>query len=443
MVASSIWIMETANIDPVIKRHRDLEEIALVALDAARLLVESGARSRVARNGATFVARGLGAERVYVRIGFTSIGITVGAAGNSITRMMGIGPHGVNLRLDHAVCLLCGRIAKGEFSVSEAAAAIVGVQNTPRHHWLSVAFAVGLACTSFGLLLGMDWLAVLPVFLSGTVGQIIRYRLLRAGVNAFVTTAVVAFVASAGGGIGGHLIASQTIQTAMFASVLLLVPGVPLLNAQTDVMEGHPTMGSARAISAIMVLVFITVGVWCAQAVTGTEILGHFQAPHQHAFVVQMLSGAAAAFGFGMLFNFGWSTLACTALMGAVALSVRTLGLSAGWTLPTASFAASVAVGLGVWVMTHSPARFTRAGTVLGVAACIPMVPGSAASHAILGLFALTDLTNGSAPIIWLSTVRFGLQAFFTVGAIGAGLTIVASLLHSRDFWNLPQTSRK
>ena len=31
------------------------------------------------------------------------------------------------------------------------------------------------------------------------------------------------------------------------ASILLLVPDVPSTNAQTDIMDGYPTMGSARA----------------------------------------------------------------------------------------------------------------------------------------------------------------------------------------------------
>jgi uncharacterized membrane protein YjjP (DUF1212 family) len=37
----------------------------------------------------------------------------------------------------------------------------------------------------------------------------------------------------------------------MIAPVLLLVPGVPAFNAQYDILEGRPTLGSARAPAAI------------------------------------------------------------------------------------------------------------------------------------------------------------------------------------------------
>jgi uncharacterized membrane protein YjjP (DUF1212 family) len=47
------------------------------------------------------------------------------------------------------------------------------------------------------------------------------------------------------------------------------VPGVPATNAQADIMDGYPTMGSAQAVSVIMVMVFAATGVLFAQALLG------------------------------------------------------------------------------------------------------------------------------------------------------------------------------
>jgi len=55
----------------------------------------------------------------------------------------------------------------------------------------------------------------------------------------------------------------------MIASILLLVPGVPFVNAQSDILEGHPTLGSARAVSVAVLLIFVAVGLWFAQVFTG------------------------------------------------------------------------------------------------------------------------------------------------------------------------------
>ncbi|MDR3454150.1 MAG: threonine/serine exporter family protein, partial [Rhodoferax sp.] len=56
----------------------------------------------------------------------------------------------------------------------------------------------------------------------------------------------------------------------------------------------------------------------------------------------QMVFGAIAAAGFGILFNFGLRSLMWCAAAGALALGVRTLGQEAQWSLEAASFVAAV-----------------------------------------------------------------------------------------------------
>jgi uncharacterized membrane protein YjjP (DUF1212 family) len=109
------------------------------------------------------------------------------------------------------------------------------------------------------------------VFLAGAIGQWARHDLLRRRVNAYVTAAVIAFTAAAIAGFGARFAGSQNLNLAMMAAILLLVPGVPATNAQTDIMEGYPVMGSARAVSVIMVMVFATTGVWLAEALLGVH----------------------------------------------------------------------------------------------------------------------------------------------------------------------------
>jgi uncharacterized membrane protein YjjP (DUF1212 family) len=77
--------------------------------------------------------------------------------------------------------------------------------------------------------------------------------------------AIIAFLAGSIGGWGARLAGSGSVDTAMMASVLLLVPGFPATNAQTDIMDGYPTVGSARAVWVAMVMVFASTGLWLAQ----------------------------------------------------------------------------------------------------------------------------------------------------------------------------------
>ena len=218
------------------------------------------------------VARGLGADEVGLRSGYASLAITVSSHDNTITRMMTVGRHGVNHRLNHAVRALAVRVAKKELTVEETNKALDTLEKeTPRHPPWLIAIAVGLACTAFGRLFGVDWAAFIPVAIAGTIGQYVRHHLLHRGVNAFVVAAFIAFLAASLGGLGGRLAGSTTINLAMMASILLLVPGVPATNAQTDIMDGYPTMGSARAVWVLMVMVFAACGIWLAESILGVR----------------------------------------------------------------------------------------------------------------------------------------------------------------------------
>ena len=126
---------------------------------------------------------------------------------------------------------------------------------------------MGLACAAFARLLGVDWPGTGPVFLASAMAQYVRHALLSRHVNAFLCAVPVSFLGSLLTGLGAHWMGSGTVDPAMVASILLLVPGVPAINAQSDILEGRPTLGTARAMTVLMTLVFSATGLWLGKAV--------------------------------------------------------------------------------------------------------------------------------------------------------------------------------
>ena len=243
-----------------------LEPMAMAALDAGRMLMEAGASANSIDEIVAKFARGLGADRVDLRIGYASLAITIGIGPNGITRMREVGPLGVNQRLDQELWRLAERVSRQELSTEQTRAELTRLATkTPRHSAWVMAVAVGLACAAFGRLLKMDWAGAGPVFLAAAIGQFVRRDLLARRVNVFICATLVSFLSSVLGGLGAHWAHSTTIATAMIASILLLVPGVPSVNAQSDILEGHPTLGSARAVSVAVILIFVAAGLWLGQ----------------------------------------------------------------------------------------------------------------------------------------------------------------------------------
>jgi uncharacterized membrane protein YjjP (DUF1212 family) len=417
--------------------HAPLEEIAMLSLEFGRAIMECGASARVVDAIVGTVARGLGSERVDLRIGYASLAVTVGIGGEGITRMRKVGALGVNQRLDHSLRELADAVARGEFTAAAARLRLDSlVQNSPRHPGWLVDVSVGLACAAFGRLLGIDWVAVGPVFLAAALGQWLRRQSAAREVNVFIAATLVSFFASALSGLGAGLAGSLTVDTAMIAGVLLLVPGVPSLNAQNDILEGRPTLGSARAVWVAVALMFLTTGVWLGQTVLGEWRLLRAAAPmslppvHDVAYLLhQTVFGAVAAVGFGVLFNMGRRALFWCGAAGGLALAVRTAGLEFGWTLEGASFAAALAVGSGVRLLQE---RTGVSRNTLGVAGCIPLIPGGFAAKAILGLLALTATHVQNADQTLMMSVQNVLRVTFTIGALGTGLAIPSMLMRVR-----------
>jgi len=413
-----------------------LEPIAMAALDAGRMLMEAGASANSIDAIVTQFARGLGAERVDLRIGYASLAITIGIGPNGITRMREVGHLGVNQRLDQELWHLADRVGSGEFTTEQARGELTRLAaKTPRHNTWVMAVAVGLACAAFGRLLKVDWLGTGPVLVGATVGQLVRRELLGRHVNVFICATLVSFLGALLGGLGALWAGSDTVTTAMIASILLLVPGIPSVNAQSDILEGHPTLGSARAVTVAVLLIFVAAGLWFAQVLTGAvgQSVANF-APASFALrlLQPTLCGAVAAAGFGVLFNIGFRSLPWCAVSGALALAVRT-GCLEGlhWNLEAASFAAALTVGAAVQVLR---ARTEISQNALDVVGCIPMVPGSFAAKAILGLFALTaaDTNPVHATETLTTALQYTVRVMFTIGAIGTGLAIPTLLLRVR-----------
>jgi uncharacterized membrane protein YjjP (DUF1212 family) len=410
-----------------------LEPIAMVALDAGRMLMEAGASAVSIDAIVAKFARGLGAERVDLRIGYASLAVTIGIGSNGITRMREVGHLGVNQRVDLELWHLSDRVRTKQLTVEQTRAELDRIATkTKRHSAWVMAVAVGLACAAFGRLLKVEWAGSGPVFLAATIGQFVRRDLLARHANVFIAASVVAFLSALLAGLGAQWAGSETVTTAMIAAILLLVPGIPSVNAQYDILEGHPTLGSARAVTVAVILIFVAAGLWLAQVLTGAAALGiSNMAPAQPLLFLlhQTVCGAIAAAGFGVLFNISFRSLPWCAITGGVALAVRTYCQSRGWNLEASSFAAALTVSTFVLVLR---AQTDISQNALDVVGCIPMVPGSFAAKAILGLFALTSTDPANATETLTTAMQFTLRVMFTIGAIGTGLAIPTLLQRVR-----------
>lgn len=104
-----------------------------------------------------------------------------------------------------------------------------------------------------------------------------------------------------------------------------------------------------------------------------------------------------------------------------MALSIRTIGQSAGFNLAESSFFAALAVAT-IERTTHQfrPGR----AAILALVGCIPMVPGSLAAKGLMNLFALLHAQQNAEILDAANGMKNLLDFTFTLVAIGTALAI-------------------
>jgi len=125
--------------------------------------------------------------------------------------------------------------------------------------WL-VLLLVACANASFCRLFGGDPRAMGMVFIATLAAFYIRQEMSRRHIDVRMVFLVCAFVASYIGSLDTQLGISSTPEVTLGASVLFLIPGIPLINAVHDTLEGFILMGIARAVNASILIACISMG---------------------------------------------------------------------------------------------------------------------------------------------------------------------------------------
>lgn len=139
------------------------------------------------------------------------------------------------------------------------------------------------------------------------------------------------------------------------------------------------------------------------------------------------LFGALASLGFAVLFNVPKHTLLGCALSGGIAISIRTLLMSYGVSIEFATLAGATSVGFCGFYFKH---RWHVPAPIFTVTGSIPMVPGTFAFKAMIGLVTIAVEPNVS-PEVQAETLKNLIQTGLVLGAIGLGIA-APSLMFQR-----------
>jgi uncharacterized membrane protein YjjP (DUF1212 family) len=408
--------------------HSELADVLRVVMRFGVMMLQCGSTSFRVEEAMERLSGALGVDRLEAYVTPTGLIASAYSGREHRTQIMRIRSLGVDMNRLVVLELLSRNLPPGSTAdETDRRLDDIKKQGPLYSPWFGVLCAA-LACGTLALVLGGGVLDFVAAALGAGVAMIVRGALSRRLFSPLPTTVLSAAVATAisialaelFARIGPTLGIPNVPPLAVIASVLLLVPGVPLVAALVDLTHLDLVSGTVRAGYAALLIVCIALGVLVVLAWTDVNLLETTPLPGPQGLALpvalQLVYGFVVTAGFGVLFNLPRYTLARAGLVGAVALAARYLGIQAGASPVTATFIAASLVGLvgyGQSKVFHIPR------TVFTVTGIIGLVPG------VAGFETLIYLQTGDT----LGGLRSFVTASLITGAIAAGLGVARILV--------------
>lgn len=247
-----------------------LRQIIDVCLWAGALLLQNGANAQRVEKDVHRLGIALGCEELDILVSPNAIVITVIHGAEYRTKIRRVSHYGVNLTIVSGVNRVSRRAAQAELDLAGVQAELERISGIGWHYnrWVVVVL-VGLACAAFSQLMGGSIAIFFVVWLASSTAMFVRQELTKRSILPLITVTITAFVAALIASSVSIWRLSPQPEIALAAAVLLLVPGVPLINSAADLLEGHIVTGMTRGMMGALISMAIALGLLLAIRLTG------------------------------------------------------------------------------------------------------------------------------------------------------------------------------
>ncbi|BFU60124.1 MULTISPECIES: threonine/serine ThrE exporter family protein [Rodentibacter] len=225
--------------------HEYQRAVTRACVQTALLLLQHGAESSLVVQMAQRLGTALGVESVECALSANAIVITTLSDQHCITTARKNTDKGINMQMVTDVQRIVIAVEHKLYDLDIAQKKLDNLKPLKYDRTL-VIFMIGLSCASFAHLSGGDWLICLITFVASAVAMFVRQEFSKRHYNPFIVFSITAFVASLISGISLKYSWGNEPQIALASSVLLLVPGFPLINSLADILKGYVNMGVGR-----------------------------------------------------------------------------------------------------------------------------------------------------------------------------------------------------
>ncbi|WP_108652202.1 threonine/serine exporter family protein [Dongshaea marina] len=242
-------------------------EITQIIIKAGQLLAWYGAESRIIEQTTCRLGAALGIEKVEMAISSSALVLTTLHQGQSHTTTRRVSELGINMHMVCEIQRICIMAEKGVLSLAEVRQRLYSLKPYFHNRW-ALALMIGLSCAAFSQLFGGDWPVFGWTFISATLGMLVRQELTKRHFNPLIVFGGTAYVTTLIASLASRFAWGEHPYLVMASSVLLLVPGFPLVSGVDDMVKGYFNMGWGRLCMATLIVLNISIGIVLAMVTT-------------------------------------------------------------------------------------------------------------------------------------------------------------------------------
>jgi uncharacterized membrane protein YjjP (DUF1212 family) len=252
----------------------EMTDVIDLALWTGQILLEHGAPAPRVEETVMRVGTGLGADDLDILVSPNVIMVTTTEGREFRTKARRIAGLHVNMAAIVQMSALTRDVTSGRIGRVQLRERLTSLeQSSPGYRRWHVAAAVGLACAAFSRLFGGDWTTFALVLVASAAGMAVRQTLVAARFNPYLNAAVTSFFTTTVVALATLFVRTGTPQHALAASVLLLVPGVPLINAFEELVKGHALIAVSRGVQGLIISLAIALGLMLGMNLVGVRVL--------------------------------------------------------------------------------------------------------------------------------------------------------------------------
>ncbi len=223
----------------------------------------SGAEIDKVQRAITSLLDSFHCETISILVAHNALMVTITRQGLTLTKVRTIAGHGVDFKKVTEIYALAKEVQRDGFDPERIRASLKRIaEDGPLYCSTFSGLAVSIACGAFVVIFGGGPREFLATALAAYLGVMVRFRLSRLRYNVMLVFGISSFISSLAAIIFSPMVHKPDLVLA--ASVLYLIPGVPLIDSIEELIRGYVTVGLTRGVMGMLMVVFLAFGMLLA-----------------------------------------------------------------------------------------------------------------------------------------------------------------------------------